>query len=38
MTMALDEALHAETVGGNEADDSVVDVYAQELEEREKNA
>ena len=33
----LDESLHAETVGGGEADDQGVDVYAEELEKREKN-
>lgn len=38
MTEALDEAMHAETVGGNEADDEVADGYAAEYEQREKNA
>lgn len=38
MNEAIEEAMHAETVGGNEADDTVVDVYAAQLEAREKNA
>lgn len=35
---AMDETMHAETVGGNEADDEVADAYAAELEQKEKNA
>ena len=38
LSEAMDEAMHAETVGGNEADDEVADGYAAEYEQREKNA
>lgn len=34
----MEESMHAETVGGNEADDEVHDEYMEELENREKNA
>lgn len=34
----MEEAMHAETVGGNEADDEVHDEYGEELEQQEKNA
>ena len=37
MARATDEAMHAETIGGNEADDEVHDEYMEELEKREKN-
>lgn len=38
LNKAMEEAMHAETVGGNEADDEVHDEYMEELEQREKNA
>lgn len=38
MNDAMEEAMHAETVGGNEADDEVHDEYMEELEQQEKNA
>lgn len=38
LNQAMEEAMHAETVGGNEADDEVHDEYMEELEQREKNA
>ena len=37
MKAAMDQSMHAETVGGNEADDEVADAYAAELEQQEKN-
>ena len=37
LNQALEEAMHAETVGGNEADDEVHDEYLEELEQNEKN-
>lgn len=37
MGQAMDEGMRAETVNGNEADDEPADVYAAELEAREKN-
>ena len=38
MNATMEEAMHAETVGGNEADDEVHDEYMEELEQNEKNA
>lgn len=38
LNKTLQEAMHAETVGGNEADDEVHDEYMDELEQKEKNA
>ena len=37
LNKTMDEAMHAETIGGNEADDSVHDEYMEELEQQEKN-
>ena len=37
LNQAMEEAMHAETVGGNEADDEVHDEYLEELEQNEKN-
>ena len=37
LQQAMEESMHAETVGGGEADDEVHDAYEEELEEREKN-
>lgn len=37
LDMAMEEAMHAETIGGNEADDEVHDEYGEQLEEMEKN-
>lgn len=38
MARATEEAMHAETIGGNEADDDIHDEYMEELERKEKNA
>lgn len=38
MRQAMDETMKAETVNGGEADDEVADAYAEELEQKEKNA
>ena len=38
MNATMEEAMHAETVGGNEADDEVHDEYMEDLEQNEKNA
>ena len=38
LNATMEEAMHAETVGGNEADDEVHDEYMEELEQNEKNA
>lgn len=37
LNQTMEEAMHAETVGGNEADDEPVDEYMEELEKNEKN-
>ena len=37
LNKTMDEAMHAETIGGNEADDTVHDEYMEELEQQEKN-
>jgi hypothetical protein len=37
LNLAMEEAMHAETVGGNEADDEPHDEYMEELEKNEKN-
>ena len=37
LNQAMEEAMHAETVGGNEADDEPHDEYLEELEQKEKN-
>ncbi len=37
LNKTLEEAMHAETVGGNAADDEVHDEYMEELERQEKN-
>ncbi len=37
LNQAMEEAMRAETVGGNEADDEPHDEYMEELEKREKN-
>ena len=37
LNRAMEEAMRAETVGGNEADDEPHDEYMDELEKREKN-
>lgn len=37
LAKAMEEAMHAETVGGNEADDEVHDEYMEQIEEQEKN-
>ena len=38
LNKTMEEAMHAETIGGNEADDGVHDEYMEELEQQEKNA
>ena len=38
LNQAMEEAMHAETIGGGEADDEPHDEYMEELEQREKNA
>lgn len=38
LNLTMEEAMHAETVGGNAADDEVHDEYMEELERQEKNA
>lgn len=38
LNQTMEEAMKAETVGGNEADDTVHDEYLEELEQKEKNA
>lgn len=38
LSQTMAEAMKAETVGGNEADDTVHDEYMEELEQKEKNA
>lgn len=37
LNLAMEESLHSETTGGNEADDEVHDVYLEQLEAQEKN-
>ena len=37
LNKAMEEAMRAETVGGNEADDEAHDAYLEELERKEKN-
>lgn len=37
LNKAMEEAMHAETVNGNEADDDVHDEYMEQIEEQEKN-
>lgn len=37
LNQSMEEAMHAETIGGNEADDTVHDEYMEELEQQEKN-
>lgn len=38
LRQVMDESLHAETVNGGLADDEAVDVYAEQMEESQKNA
>lgn len=38
LRQVMDESLHAETVNGGLADDEAVDVYAEQMEEDQKNA
>jgi hypothetical protein len=38
LDQCMTEAMHAETVNGNEADDEIHDAYAEELAAQEKNA
>lgn len=38
MNKTMEEAMHAETIGGGEADDEKHDEYMEELEKQEKNA
>lgn len=37
LNKTMEEAMHAETIGGNEADDAAHDEYMEELEQKEKN-
>ena len=37
LNATMEEAMHAETVGGNEADEETHDEYMEELEQKEKN-
>lgn len=37
LAKAMEDSMHAETVGGNEADDEVHDDYMEQIEEQEKN-